>query len=121
MELDQVLKARRSIRHYQDNPVDLTLVGQMIEAAILSPFSFQNQNNFPSVSNTLAITYFLHMHILFGVIENFHYFLPNKKRHQIRRSHQTGAATIFNVVVISVFCFILVFSTRLILTQNFQK
>ena len=37
MELNQVLKARRSIRHYQDKPVDLTLIGQMIEAAILSP------------------------------------------------------------------------------------
>lgn len=37
MELNQVLEARRSIRHYQDQPVDLTLIGQMIEAAILSP------------------------------------------------------------------------------------
>lgn len=37
MELNQVLEERRSIRHYQDKPVDLTLIGQMIEAAILSP------------------------------------------------------------------------------------
>ena len=27
MELNQVLEARRSIRHYQDQPVDLTLIG----------------------------------------------------------------------------------------------
>lgn len=37
MELDQVLKERRSIRHYQTKPVDRALIEQMIEAATLAP------------------------------------------------------------------------------------
>ena len=46
MELNQVLEARRSIRHYQDQPVDLTLIGQMIEAVEIPKFIEHDINKY---------------------------------------------------------------------------
>ena len=37
MEYQEVLNVRKSIRKYQDKPVDESLIRQMIEAAILAP------------------------------------------------------------------------------------